>query len=354
MTSIFTVLIEKIGLGHRADPDQLSEPKTQTGGIPSSREETNPPREFNNPRDTKVSENRYGQFKPLVESLRSALERFAIGELQGHRAINPNLRCRVSLIEIRPLNEEASVALRTLLGIHRPAAIGEFIERNILASLTNGRHFDFSNFGGLAPIGFDTTSESESLNDPLLAEFGRSNTHTADYDITINWDPIDGQEKDVEKAEETEQDEWILRTGKESLSRKLPRQSAKAPLTIGKSEECDIVVNETFVSTLHGKLWFDKGQWWYYDNASTNGSCVRRPKQAEVIFPIKAETAKARPSPAFLPPGSRIFISAIVEESTPYLELRPRLEDSAAKSSTVGTPVKPPPKTVESPTPAAR
>lgn len=351
MTSIFTVLIEKIGLGHKDDYENDSATKVEKGEAPSI---NYPQREYSNPRDNKLSENRYGQFKPLVDSLRSALERFAIGELQGHRAINPNLRCRVSLIEIRPLNEEASIALRALLGIHRPTAIGEFIERNILASLTNGRHFDFSDFGGLAPIGLDTPSESESLIDPLLAEFGRSNTHTADYDITINWDPIDGREPDEVKQDETEHDEWILHTGNESSSRKLPRPSAKTPLTIGKSEKCDIVVSETFVSSVHGKLWFDNGQWWYVDNVSTNGSCVRRPKHAEVIFPIKAETMKERPSPAFLPPGSRIFISAIVEEGTPYLELKPGLADSLMQSNTVGTPVKPPPKTEESPTPKVR
>lgn len=129
---------------------------------------------------------KYGQFQPVFDALQFALERFAVHEFQGHRAIDPNLACKVTLIEIQPLHENAEALLKEMLAIHKPKSIAEFIQRDILATLTNGRYFDFSAFGGLAPLALQTQAAAEK--DELLADFGAT---AGEYEISIHWDPAE-------------------------------------------------------------------------------------------------------------------------------------------------------------------
>ena len=43
---------------------------------------------------------------------------------------------------------------------------------------------------------------------------------------------------------------------------------------IGRSPECDIVINEQFVSQKHLIIWFEQGEWYLEDLGSRNGTTV--------------------------------------------------------------------------------
>lgn len=335
MSTIITKIAGWFGLVHEDNHESATETASDLTGVSPGKKSKAP---------------KYGQFQPVVEALQLALEQFAVGELQGHRAINPNLRCRVTLIEIRPLSEDAATPLRVLLNVHKPDAIAGFIQREILANLPNGRHYDFSMFDGLAPLPFQDSNEQLVDDDPLLAEFGHTNSRAGDYDIGIQWDAVDIQVAKAPVSAEPAQEKnppplsddiWFVSDGvtitKQSISPKSPSEA----ISIGKAENSDILIKGTYVSALHGSLWFDQGQWWYQDKDSTNGSCVRRPRVADVLFPKRGEATSSKHGPLAIPTGSRIYLSAIVEDATPFIELPASVSSPEKNAGKIGTPLQP-------------
>lgn len=299
---------------------------------------------------------KYGQFQPVFDALQFALERFAVDEFQGHRAIDPHLICKVTLIEIQPLHENAEALLKEMLAIHKPERIAGFIQRGILATLTNGPFFDFSVFGGLAPLALQTQAAAEA--DELLADFGRDRATAGDYEISIHWDPAEAPSAEtfpspsptpapVEKSRPAlPEDAWQLRDDRGPQSIGLTRRGSAVALLIGKDESADVTVNFKFVSSRHGVLWFDQGCWWYQDQNSTNGSRVCRLAQSDVVFPDRSGQDGTLPKAVAILPGAKIHFSSIVQENTPFLELPAKADGktpTAPNPKHVGTPIMTPP-----------
>lgn len=131
------------------------------------------------------------------------------------------------------------------------------------------------------------------------------------------------------------------------------RGSAEAHV-IGKDENADVTVDFKFVSSRHGVLWFEQGCWWYRDQNSTNGSRVCRPAQSDVVFPDRSGQDGTLPKAVAVPPGAKIYFSAIVQENTPFLELPAKADGktpTAPNPKHVGTPIMTPPAARSAPDP---
>jgi hypothetical protein len=74
----------------------------------------------------------------------------------------------------------------------------------------------------------------------------------------------------------------VLEAGQTSLA---PGEAlALGPLTsLGRSQHCSIVLDDTFVSSEHAVVAFRAGRWWLSDRGSTNGTLLNaRPVDGEV------------------------------------------------------------------------
>jgi hypothetical protein len=52
----------------------------------------------------------------------------------------------------------------------------------------------------------------------------------------------------------------------------------RAPLTLGRAEDNDVVIEDTYASGHHARLWIENNQVWIEDLGSTNGTLVNRAK----------------------------------------------------------------------------
>lgn len=329
----------------------------------------------------KATVNHFGQFQPIIDALNEALHQFAVGELQGHRAINPNMGCQITLIEIRPLSEAADRPLKTLLSLHKPHAIAGLLQREILPTLTNNLVFDFSSFGGLSRQPFNASEAVRSDQDDLLAEFGRVDTVVGQYEVGFHWNPVedfrttaqggshlagvspqgmhqagmgDGQSAAVSAPDTVPSSHpvqepaiapaeggvpWCLEDVKGTRVVTVARRGPDAPLILGNDASLDIHVQGIYTSSQHGTLWFDKGRWWFRDIESTNGSRVVRPGQPDYIFPPKGGRGANLPALELMP-GYVIVFSAVSKESDSVSDY-PRLYLKTSKGKDSSTPLSP-------------
>lgn len=346
MSTMITKLAIWAGLAQRND---LSDEPVQTNGYTYSR----------SPESSAVKKNKapkFGQFQSVFDALQLGMERFAVHELQGHRAIDPSLICKVTLIEIQPLHEDAVGPIRAMLAIHKPERIAGFIQRDILDTLTNGRFFDFSAFGGLAPLPLEKRFDACNQEDPLLADFGQTNRTAGDYELSIHWEATEAasaaRPSTFARAETNHptptEDAWQLQDDGGQQSIKLPLRGAAEALIIGKDKDAAIAVSGTFISSRHGALWFDQGNWWYQDQNSSNGSRVCHTIDSDAVFPACADKSIPLPKEVAVFPGAKIYFSKIIEGDTPFLELLATSDGkkpTAPKIVHAGTPVQKPPTT---------
>jgi pSer/pThr/pTyr-binding forkhead associated (FHA) protein len=54
----------------------------------------------------------------------------------------------------------------------------------------------------------------------------------------------------------------------------------KDSITLGRAATCDVVVNDTYVSNVHARIFARDGSYWLEDLGSTNGTYVNRAKVA--------------------------------------------------------------------------
>ena len=55
-------------------------------------------------------------------------------------------------------------------------------------------------------------------------------------------------------------------------------------IVIGRGEKCDISINDLYMSTRHVQLWFEEGEWYIADLASTNGTYINGRKMKDEPF----------------------------------------------------------------------
>ncbi|OQB13864.1 MAG: FHA domain-containing protein FhaB [Firmicutes bacterium ADurb.Bin193] len=52
-------------------------------------------------------------------------------------------------------------------------------------------------------------------------------------------------------------------------------------IVIGRGTKCDISIDDLYMSTQHVRLWFDEGEWYISDLASTNGTYINGIKMTD-------------------------------------------------------------------------
>ncbi|MFY9588502.1 MAG: FHA domain-containing protein, partial [Actinomycetota bacterium] len=50
------------------------------------------------------------------------------------------------------------------------------------------------------------------------------------------------------------------------------------PLAIGRAESCQVILNDTYVSQMHARVYPKDGEWFVEDLGSTNGTYLNRAK----------------------------------------------------------------------------
>ncbi len=67
----------------------------------------------------------------------------------------------------------------------------------------------------------------------------------------------------------------------DSDSQPRPYPISSEPLSIGRSSACQVVLQDTYVSQVHARLFPKDGQWFVEDLGSTNGTYLNRTKVTE-------------------------------------------------------------------------
>src|SRR6202140_1378603 len=101
--------------------------------------------------------------------------------------------------------------------------------------------------------------------------------------------------------------------------------------SVGKGEDCDIVVDGLYTSRRHCEIWFDKGGWWVADAGSTNG--IRVESASGVIARGHQGAHGAARLPAIeLPTGAWLVLSEHTQgepRQYPRLSLHPAVDVEA-------------------------
>lgn len=53
-----------------------------------------------------------------------------------------------------------------------------------------------------------------------------------------------------------------------------PRSFTRSEISIGRSQNCDLLITDDTVSSRHGQIFYKHNQWWYEDLGSSNGSFI--------------------------------------------------------------------------------
>ncbi len=247
----------------------------------------------------------FHQFTAVVEALHKALAGLHQEKIKGLKAMDPRFGCKMSRIEIRPLNEATKEVLQELFKYIQSDAIAGTIRREILPKIP-GHCFDLSEVG-ISPK-YEGGGQSPA-KDTLLEELiGPAATQDDDCMVAFDWEGValPAPSGDVAGIKG-----WRLHDARGDNP--IPLKSLPFPgqkLVLGKDgDAADIAVEGNYTSSAHGWLWLDhEARWWYQDAGSTNGSRVRRPGQRDWISPGRSGGRPAEP--VELTPGAELLFAA--------------------------------------------
>lgn len=247
----------------------------------------------------------FHQFAAVMEALHKALAGLHQKKIKGFKAMNPRFGCKISRIEIRPLNEGAKETLQDLFTYIQSDAIVGTIRREILPKIP-GHCFDLSEVG-ISPK-YEGGGQSPA-KDTLLEELiGPAATQDDDCMVAFEWDRADlpAPSGDVAGIKG-----WRLHDAKgdNPIALKSPTVPGQRLVLGSDGDAVDITVDGNYTSGAHGWLWLDhEARWWYQDAGSTNGSRVRRPGQSDWVSPGRSGGRPAEP--VELTPGTELLFAA--------------------------------------------
>jgi len=254
----------------------------------------------------------FHQFAAVMEALHKALVGLHQKKIKGLKAVEPRFGCKMTRIEIRPLNEAAKETLQELFVYIESDAIAGTIRREILPKIP-GHCFDLSEVG-ISPKyeGGGQLSAKDTLLEELI---GPAATQDDDCMVAFEWD---GVKLPAPSGDGLGIKGWRLHDAQGDNP--IPLKSLPFPgqkLVLGKDgDAADIVVDGNYTSGAHGWLWLDyEARWWYQDTGSTNGSRVHRPGQRDWVSPGRSSGSPA--TPVELTPGATLVFAAEPRNETP-------------------------------------
>lgn len=300
------VTILAVSLGARRERDPVS------GGTPSTSTPSAPPTPASGGGSDGGGFDHFYQFAAVMEALHKALAGLHQKKIKGLKAMDPRFGCKISRIEIRPLNEGAKETLQELFDYIKSDAIAERIRREILPKIP-GHCFDLLEVG-ISPK-YEGVGQSPA-KDTLLEELiGPAATKNDDCMVAFDWEGVAlaAPSGDVAGIKG-----WRLHDAQGDNP--IPLKSLPFPgqkLVLGKDgDAADIVVDGNYTSGAHGWLWLDyEARWWYQDTGSTNGSRVHRPGQRDWVSPGRSSGSPA--TPVELTPGATLVFAAEPRNETP-------------------------------------
>ncbi len=240
------------------------------------------------------TDEKLGQFGPMVDALRSEFEMLGNQKVGAHRTVTPDVVCRISEIQMQPLSKEATSALNEVLGTYDVATIEEFLRRVILKNNPHAAYFEFKGFKGIkpnaAPVRVDAERQAirAALREIGLMEGSEHFIVRIAYKFVKSVPPRRPRGKpggEAGAAPSSANGQWIVEDADGKRSQALEIRGREAPWRIGRGTDCQIHTNATYASAHHANLWFESGAWWYQDAGSTNGSRVEQGGQVTPLQP---------------------------------------------------------------------
>ena len=301
-----------------------------------------------------------GPYRALIGAIREELDHFVTTQLRLHLAIAERDRYVLTSIEVEcDESSEHRDLLRRFVGEFKPEQIKHYLAKEVIAGLRNASAIDLSQFAGLnAAQRDDATSEEEQRYGELLAELRRGSPKSVarPYRVMLlgRWSQLDAlspandrgsprpqsaQTPIVEPAFAIEIEDA---DGVRSVELRSVMRGRR--YSVGKGEDCDIVVKGVYTSRRHCEIWFDKGGWWVADAGSTNG--IRVESASGVIARGHQATHGAARLPAIeLPTGAWLVLSEHTQgepRQYPRLSLHPAVDvEAGAKPTSEASPPTP-------------
>jgi len=288
-----------------------------------------------------------GPYASLIAAIREELEQFATSQLRLHLAIAERDRYVLASIEVEcEGSEEERDLMRRFIREFRPEQVKSYLAREVIAGLRNASAIDLSQFAGLNVETEHTGSSDDDNYGELLAELesGMPRSTARPYRVTLvgRWSEIDSTVRAVDaKSSRSTSPRTPLATRPVALDIEDGRGARKFELasvvpgrrySIGKGEDCDIVVDGVYASRRHCEIWSDRGTWWVADAGSTNG--IRVESAAGVIAREPSDARGAvRKTGIELRPGTWLVLAAHVQgEPLQYPRLSLRAPEAAQEA----------------------
>src|ERR1700682_1020134 len=304
-----------------------------------------------------------GPYSALIGAIREELEHFVTTQLRLHLAIAERDRYVLTSVEVEcDESDEHRDLLRRFIGEFKPEQIKHYLAKEVIAGLRNASAIDLSQFAGLnAAQQDDGTSEEEQRYGELLAELRRGSPQSVarPYRVTLlgRWaqfdapSPASDQRSPRPQNAQTPIDVQAFAIEIEDAGGvrhvELGSVTQGRRYSVGKGEDCDIVVNGLYTSRRHCEIWFDKGGWWVADAGSTNGIRVESGSGVTARGHQGAHGA-ARLSAIELPTGAWLVLAENTQGEArqyPRLSLHPAVDVGAgarpASEASPPTPVTP-------------
>ena len=297
-----------------------------------------------------------GPYSALIGAIRDELEHFVTTQLRLHLAIAERDRYVLTSVEVEcDESDEHRDLIRRFIGEFKPEQIKHYLAKEVIAGLRNASAIDLSQFAGLnAAQQDDGTSEEEQRYGELLAELRRGSPQsvTRPYRVMLlgRWSQLDAPSPASDRGSPRAQSAqtpivaqaFAIEIEDAGGVRQVELRSVTQGrrYSVGKGEDCDIVVDGLYTSRRHCEIWFDKGGWWVADAGSTNGIRVESAGGAIARGQQGAHGAARLPA-IELPTGARLVLAENTQGEArqyPRLSLHPAVDVGARPASEASPP----------------